>query len=889
MTLPIRRSIAVLLVSTFLCGVCRGQKSVAASPIVVDASRPMPAPAPADFHGGTAINPRSKTIGLNERYLTLDGQPWLPVMGEFHYTRVPRKEWEEEILKMKAAGVDIIATYVIWIHHEETEGHFDWSDERDLRSFVELCARHNMLVYPRIGPWAHGEVRNGGFPDWLLKKSAKTRSNDPVFLSYAKTWYDQIGEQLKGLLWKDGGPIIGIQMENEYSMRGPDQGEAYILRLKEMAIAAGLDVPIYSVTGWDNAVIPKQQAVAVFGGYPDAPWDSSTHRLPPGEVYAFRFGSRVSGNMGAIGPAGDSTPSSSYGFPFMTAEMGGGVQDTYHRRPVIRPDDVAAMVPVMLGSGVNLYGTYMFQGGMNPDGKLSTLQESQATGYPTDVPVKSYDFQAPLSEFGEERDVLRKLKVFHYFLHDFGNWLAPMAVFAPALLPGNPQDLSVARVSVRTNGEGGFLFFNNYVRDYAMPVRPGFQVRIKLPAQELRLPDKPVDLPSGVYGIWPFGLQLGSMHLRYATAQLFSRTEDASGEIFYFIATRGVAPQFAFDMDPRSRLDTRGRQEKQDGGLIVTDLQPALEPAITATDPTGRTTTIVLLDPEQAEEAWKLNTGAGHLLITRAQYFSEGGKVTLQSDDPHFEFTVIPPVEPPGAGTVSLRTREGGKLISRFSADLPHIAPKLEIRQIKNARQVPPAKLGPSFAWRPQSVPMAPDDKDFANAAMWKLTIPTSAWGGVNKLFLQIQYDGDVARLISAGRLLDDNFYNGEPWRVGLNRFREQITTNGLALEILPRRADSTVYLEERFRSPGLQSGQVDRLESAKPVPLYSATFTFGSEKYTQPSRASWLHASSRFLISCDCPVCQRDGPSRQGVELLPSSGHQFTDTTNLHSSKIVR
>jgi hypothetical protein len=489
------------------------------------------------------------------------------------------------------------------------------------------------------------------------------------------------------------------------------------------------------------------------------------------------------------------------------------------------------MVPVMLGSGVNLYGTYMFQGGENPDGKLTTLQESQATGYPTDVPVKSYDFQAPLSEFGEERDVLRKLKVFHYFLNDFGSRLAPMTAFAPALVPGNPQDFSVARISVRTDGESGFLFFNNYVRDYPLPDRPGFQVRIKLPARELCFPDQPVDLPSGVYGIWPFGLQLGSMHLRYATAQLFTRTEDPSGQIFYFVATRGVAPQFAFDVGEGLRLDTRGRQEKQDDELVVTDLRPTLEPAITATDATGRTTTIVLLDPQQAEDAWKINTGSDHLLITRAQYFSEAGKVTLQSEDPHFEFTMIPPVQPPRAGTVSLRTREGGRLISQFSADLPPIAPNVEIKQIKKASQVPPAKFGPSLAWRPQPVPIAPDDKDFANAAMWRVTIPPSAWGGANKLFLEIQYDGDVARLTSGDRLLDDNFYNGEPWRVGLSRFREQITKNGLALEILPRRADSTVYLDERFRHPGHQSGQVDRLESAKLSSLYTATFEFGSER----------------------------------------------------------
>ena len=103
-------------------------------------------------------------------------------MGEFHYSRMPEAQWEEEILKMKAAGVEIIATYVIWIHHEEIEGQFDWSGQRDLRRFVQLCGKHGMYVYPRIGPWAHGEVRNGGLPDWVLKRSA-VRRNDPSYLS----------------------------------------------------------------------------------------------------------------------------------------------------------------------------------------------------------------------------------------------------------------------------------------------------------------------------------------------------------------------------------------------------------------------------------------------------------------------------------------------------------------------------------------------------------------------------------------------------------------------------------------------------------------------------------------------------------------------------------
>lgn len=430
----------------------------AAESVVIDARTPSQVPMATSYRGGSSTSASGHTIGVNSMYLTMDRRPWLPVMGEFHYSRVPESEWEEELLKMKSAGVQIVSTYVIWIHHEEVRGEFDWSGQRDLRRFAELCKRHGLYLVVRIGPWAHGEVRNGGLPDWVLK-DGPTRRNDPAFMANVATFYAQIGAQLRGLLWKDGGPVIGIQLENEYSARGASEGEEYILALKKLAIRDGLDVPLYTVTGWDNAVVPKGEVLPVFGGYPDAPWDSSTAALPPNEVYMFRFGSRVAGNMGAVGGARESKVVE-WDTPFLTAELGGGVQDTYHRRPVIEADDVAAMVPVMLGSGANLYGYYMFQGGENPDGRLSTLQESQATGYPTDVPTKSYDFQAPLSEFGEERASFRKLKVFHYFLNDFGSDLAEMSVHVPSTSPRSADDLSAIRASVRSDGERGFLFVN---------------------------------------------------------------------------------------------------------------------------------------------------------------------------------------------------------------------------------------------------------------------------------------------------------------------------------------------------------------------------------------------------------------------------------------------
>jgi beta-galactosidase len=88
------------------------------------------------FKLGTTRNPAGQEINLNSRSLLFDGQPVFPVMGEIHYSRVPQAEWREELLKMKAGGIDIVATYVFWIHHEEVRGEWDWSGQRDLRTFI---------------------------------------------------------------------------------------------------------------------------------------------------------------------------------------------------------------------------------------------------------------------------------------------------------------------------------------------------------------------------------------------------------------------------------------------------------------------------------------------------------------------------------------------------------------------------------------------------------------------------------------------------------------------------------------------------------------------------------------------------------------------------------
>ena len=783
----------------------------APQPLIIDASAPTPAPGPANyaFDPADAKSPNGHILSLNAEYLTLDGKPWLPVMGELHYTRVPESEWENEILKMKSAGVQIVSTYLIWIHHEEVEGQWDWSGNKDLRRFVQLCAKHGMYVVPRVGPWSHAEVRNGGFPDWLLTKAPQTRSNDPAYLHYVDLYYQQIAAQLKGLMWSQGGPVIAIQLENEYRGRPPDRGAPHILKLKELARNAGLNVPFYTVTGWDGASIPAGAVLPVYGGYPDAPWDASINKLPPSEVYAFRFNSRVSGDMGAIGASAAPTGNAAHvtrDTPFMTAERGGGMQVTYHRRPIVSADDIAAMMPVMLGSGVNLYGSYMFHGGENPDGKLTNLQESLATHYANDLPQKTYDFEAPIGEFGDERESLLKLKTWNYFLNDFGPILAPMQPHAPANLPAGARDLTVPRVAVRTYSSSGFLFVNNHVRGSAMPARANFQVSIKLPAGEtLTFPSHPITVPADAYFVWPFHQSLSGLQLRFATAQPLAILGTPTAPIYTFFAQPGIRPEFAFEDVPGLKLTvTHGPQgmatSRHDGALWM--MLPLADPSATArfTLPEGKTVTILVLPQQTAEQAWKITTGnQTELALTEQQAFVDGDVLTLQNlGSKNFATRLVPGDEAqlvsqdPAVGIV-----HAGSVYFTPPAKATSVV-KLDSTPTKPAGEVAPLPADFKPSARPRVVAAAPTDADWSRAATYSIPLTKSALTDTptEQHFLRVRYTGDVARISAGTHLLDDNFADNRPWLIGLARFTPELLTNQLQLSIYPLRPNPPIFFE---------------------------------------------------------------------------------------------
>ena len=180
------------------------------------------------------------SFSYNNLYMLKDGKPWFPVMGEMHYSRFRDDLWEESLYKIKAGGLSIVSAYAIWIHHEEEEGVFDFAGSKNLKKFVELCKKVGIYMFLRLGPWVHGEVRNGGFPDWLQSKAdhVDLRSDDPEYLKYVRRYWEQIYDQVKGFMYEEGGPIIGIQIENEYGHVGGytgEKGNQHIRTLTAMA------------------------------------------------------------------------------------------------------------------------------------------------------------------------------------------------------------------------------------------------------------------------------------------------------------------------------------------------------------------------------------------------------------------------------------------------------------------------------------------------------------------------------------------------------------------------------------------------------------------------------------------------------------------------------
>jgi beta-galactosidase len=185
---------------------------------------------------------------LGEKDFLLDGKPFRIMAGEIHYQRIPRDYWADRLLKLKAAGFNTVGTYVFWNALEPEPGQWDFSGGNDLAAFIRTAQRAGLWVIVRPGPYACAEWDFGGLPAWLLRTpDIKVRCADPRYLAACERYVARLAEVLHDLEAPRGGPVLMVQLENEYGSFGNDR--EYLLALKGFWAKAGLEAPLYTADG----------------------------------------------------------------------------------------------------------------------------------------------------------------------------------------------------------------------------------------------------------------------------------------------------------------------------------------------------------------------------------------------------------------------------------------------------------------------------------------------------------------------------------------------------------------------------------------------------------------------------------------------------------------
>lgn len=462
-------------------------------------------------------------LGITSKHFLKKQRPWFPIMGEFHYSRFDHHLWSQELAKIKSSGIDIISSYTIWIHHEEEKGYFNFSGDNNLHRFIEECQNNNLYFFLRLGPWSHAEVKNGGLPDWLLAETSNTRQNDPTYLHYVKEFFKQIYKQCAGLFYKDGGPIIGIQVENEYGHSGgytDSRGYDHLTTIMELISDIGFNVPFYTGTAWGGAIWLENSMLPVFGGYADAPWAQTSKSIPLNANFLITD-KRDDPNIASEYTSNNTIDETIFkSFPYLTAELGTGLEPTYRRRPIITKFDTESMILSKLASGANMLGYYMFHGGTNPIGKTTTMQESKESGSLNSLATLNYDFQAPLNEFGYFNESYKALRKLHVFIHEFESTLALSEVTFPEKIIIDPTNKTDLRYSVRFDkkSNSGFIFINNYQRGIQMNAHK--HIKFHISASNLSITTPEIDVPSNSTKIIPFNIKLKAARLVSTNANI---------------------------------------------------------------------------------------------------------------------------------------------------------------------------------------------------------------------------------------------------------------------------------------------------------------------------------------------------------------------------------
>ncbi len=322
-----------------------------------------------------ASKPGSFTIG--EKTFLLNGKPFVVKAAEVHYPRIPQPYWEQRIQMCKALGMNTLCIYIFWNSHEPQQDQFNFTGNNDIRAFVKLAQKNGMYVIVRPGPYVCAEWEMGGLPWWLLKKKdIKLREQDPFFMERLEIFEKKVGEQIGDLTIEKGGPIIMVQVENEYGSYGEDK--PYISAVRDIIRKSGFDKVELFQCDWSSNFTKN--------GLDDLTWTMN-----------FGTGANIDHEFRKLGELRPNSPK-------MCSEFWSGWFDKWGGRHETRgAEAMVDGITQMLDRGIS-FSLYMTHGGTN----WGHWAGANSPGFAPDV--TSYDYDAPINEAGQTTDKYWKLR-----------------------------------------------------------------------------------------------------------------------------------------------------------------------------------------------------------------------------------------------------------------------------------------------------------------------------------------------------------------------------------------------------------------------------------------------------------------------------------------------
>ena len=317
-------------------------------------------------------------VTIEKNGFMMNGAPYRVVAGAMHYFRVPREYWRDRLLKIKACGCNTVETYTAWNLHEPQEGTFDFEGNLDLGAYLDLIAELGMTAIVRPGPYICSEWEFGGFPWWLLRyDDLELRCMNDRYLEKVEAYFNVLLPIIAARQADCGGPVILVQVENEYGSYGNDS--VYIRTLADMMQNQGITCPLFTSDGGNDTMLSGGSVPEIFK--------------------TCNFGSRADANFKALRRFQKDGP-------LMCAEFWAGWFDhwgeKHHRRA---GEDAAKSLEAILDAGASV-SVYMMHGGTN----FGWMNGANCDGGVYQPTVNSYDDDAPINEYGGLTEKYTKLK-----------------------------------------------------------------------------------------------------------------------------------------------------------------------------------------------------------------------------------------------------------------------------------------------------------------------------------------------------------------------------------------------------------------------------------------------------------------------------------------------